>query len=148
MPIDLDGTDLDWFAVDVDGHLAHFTSGGSRVVPAKVVASESDLERATVMLRALPMIGKAKICFRAPGIIDTWIDMAKRGLFSYDFISEDNNYFEKGHYRLIARPESPVRIESLDPLLQKALPSFRAPGLCFQKVDRVTQEMLKSMEGE
>ncbi len=148
MRIDPDGIDLSWFAVDRDGHLAHFTSAGSRGVPAKVLASEPELNRISFFLRDLPSAGDAKLCPPIEGKTDFWLDMAKKGIFSYDFISEDDAVFEKGHYRLVALPKSPILLESLDPLVQKAFNSFRAPEICFKKVDRVTKEILTSIAAE
>ena len=59
MRIDPDGIDLDWYAVDRDGHLAHFTSGGSRLVPERVLASQEDLKKVDRILQDSPANGRA-----------------------------------------------------------------------------------------
>jgi hypothetical protein len=37
-----EGLDLDWFATDGDGHVGHFTTGGSGLVPLAVLRADYD----------------------------------------------------------------------------------------------------------
>jgi hypothetical protein len=41
---DQEVTDFDWFAVDKDGRVGHFTTGGDGVFPRTVAASSDELQ--------------------------------------------------------------------------------------------------------
>src|SRR5947207_129384 len=41
-----EGRDFDWFGVDADGHIAHFTTAGFKYLPGSVSGSAEDLQQA------------------------------------------------------------------------------------------------------
>jgi hypothetical protein len=43
--------DYDWFAVDDEGHIGHFATGGCGIMPRSVAASAEDLETITNFFR-------------------------------------------------------------------------------------------------
>lgn len=102
----LEINDLDWFASYKDGFLAHFATGGRGGVPLSVRKSISEYEliygyfhslgecfEFEVVEGNLPAFGSE---VQRKRYLQSFVSMAKKGLFSYDFCG--------GEYKLIAKP--------------------------------------------
>jgi hypothetical protein len=104
--------DLDWFAVDRDGHVGHFSSFGSGCIP-RTIAQDVEgyaavleyFERA--MALTVPVPAETE---EATGNIAPWLEMAAKGLYSYDTARPG----AKEHpYHLVARPTEALRVSDL-----------------------------------
>jgi hypothetical protein len=108
-----------------------FTSAGSRVIPEPVLQSKEIRESLRQKLHALPAIGKASRAWFVRGQLDDWIEMAKRGLFAFDFLSDDGSISDRGHYRRIAKPSRPLMVQTMPDETRAALARVTVPSLCF-----------------
>ena len=118
--------DLDWFALDSQGHVGHFTTGGCGALPRSAAAGE-DLEKVRDYFRALPEIGASVLNRdRLSGIrlhpfdkaepresVRYWADSAARGLFAYDYLEDRRR--RPRPYWVVARPEVPLVADELPP---------------------------------
>jgi len=130
-------TDWDWYAVDQDGCIGHFTSAGFRALPKSV---KRDRERTnntrSYFFEQAPVMGdwsvraKAEIdCGGWPRqgkerYIKDFALMASKGLFSFD---TELTSTEKGRYFLVAIPEQPLRVDDLPAEIKVAVLEVRAP---------------------
>src|SRR4051794_24033155 len=76
-----EGSEFDWFAVDGYGYVGHFSSAGFGPVPVAILAHFEELRDLDSRMRGSPIVGEAT--GHLPGLIDDWLEMARRGLFSY-----------------------------------------------------------------
>lgn len=121
------GLDLDWFALDAQGNVAHFTTGGCGALPRSAAASREDLKRVHDYVLSLPEIGAGLLnedCLKGlrlvPGAPITprenfreWTASAARGLYAYDFIEDQRR--RPRPYRVVARPEVLLKADELPP---------------------------------
>lgn len=108
--------DLDWFAVDPTGRVAHFASGGRGFLPRSVKASKEDLVGITTLFRTerrtyanaliSALLGN-HVSFHDERERNTYLkdfcEMAEKGLYSFDCIlatARPSGYF------LVARPST------------------------------------------
>lgn len=104
--------DWDWYAVDQDGHLGHFTSAGLRTLPKSV---KNDREAAELIARYFfeqaPATGgwSLRAKRRKQGSEDFAL-MATKGLFSFD---TELVHGSQGRYYLVAIPETPLHINDV-----------------------------------
>jgi hypothetical protein len=96
--LDEEVTDYDWFAVDKQGRIGHFTTGGIGVLPRSVAASVGDLHYVRSFFRdILPISTQAYLAAKAQeaatkieseGVVERrfrdFVMMASRGLYSFD----------------------------------------------------------------
>ncbi len=120
---ELAALDLDWFAVDKDGFIAHFaTAGGS--LPASVADHKENHERIIKYFRLIPAtrrIGKPDTEFGLHVVLDDaqarsryledFRSMGMRGLYSYDAAPLTNGHV----FVRIYSPEAPLRRSELPP---------------------------------
>jgi hypothetical protein len=120
-------TDWDWFAVDQEGRLAHFASGGYRNLPKTVRSSKEDLDLlleyfSGLEVRVRPLVEQHFNEKVAPdGAQLDWssfIEMAGRGLYSYD---TEMTPGATGNYLLVVRPPMPLTLGQLPPDIQSIL---------------------------
>ena len=119
--------DLDWFALDAQGHVAHFTTGGCGALPRSAAASRADLQTVREYIRALPETGASILNRdRLNGIrlhpfdkaepresVRYWADSAARGLYAYDYLEDRRR--RPRPYWIVARPEVPLHADELPP---------------------------------
>ena len=113
--------DLDWFAVDSLGSVAHFASGG-KLLPKTVAQSKEDAEQLQLFLRSLSdkrtsaetdprlseMVELADDSSRNQYLND-FSSMSRRGFYSYDSpLSGDRSFY----YR-VTSPKHPLTISDL-----------------------------------
>jgi hypothetical protein len=120
--VDQEVYDYDWFAVDKEGHVGHFATGGNGAMPRVVAASREDLQFVADYFNAQAPSTKATLAPRARKAaedadwrtgwtgppIDTeaaaahcfedFIRMASRGLYSFD------HSYALDHRAIRARP--------------------------------------------
>jgi hypothetical protein len=129
--IDEEVTDIDWFALDQEGFIGHFASGGFGGLPRSVAASKEDLEKvfsyfknqplnataASPSSKALASVatkdekGKAKF-------FKSYLEMASRGLYSFNFVIIGKR---PAPYYLVARPAKPLHVNDLPDAIKTIL---------------------------
>ena len=93
------GLDLDWYAFDKVGRCAHFSSGGSDMVPKKIIENLDVYKKINAYVLSLPIISEAKLLVDPTGDMQSWLERAKRGFLCFDF-----NMNDSGPYNLICIP--------------------------------------------
>jgi hypothetical protein len=130
--------DWDWYAVDQDGHLGHFTSAGMRVLPKSVREDREAIERIehyffeqapvrggwSVPVDVGPVRGGLKKVESGRYLKDFAL-MASKGLYSFD---TDLIRGQEGRYFLVAIPERVLEIDDLPPDIRE-LVSHTCAGL-------------------
>jgi hypothetical protein len=141
------GLDLDWYALDAQGHVAHFTTGGCGALPRGAAASRGDLETVREYFRFLPEIGAAILNRdRLTGIrlhpIDKaeprealryWADSAARGLYAYDYLEDRRR--RPRPYWVVARPEVPLTADELPPQIRDIVARTTIRNVAFAHDD-------------
>jgi hypothetical protein len=141
--INPDGVNLEWVGVDRDGHLGFFTSQGSRLVPEPVL--ESDQTRDWLMRKVafLPRIGKGSRAWFVGGDLEFGIRMAQRGFFAYRLEACRHGRAREGHYRRVAKPSRPLRVESLDDEVRRWIVQVTFGTVCFAWTRTLEEELLR-----
>jgi len=138
--------DIDWFAVDLDGVIVHFASGGGKI-PNSVAFNQSDTKKITQYFRDLPVkASDFKVSQTLDHIIkfpsresqerylNDFIEMANRGLYSFDKTEPGN--FSNKQYHLVVSPESTLKLDSLPEDIQAILKRTKIPQR-VSKIDRL-----------
>jgi hypothetical protein len=136
-------TDFDWFAVDRDGCIGHFTTAGLRRLPESVRISRPRLERLREYFECCPSVGRSILTAGLekergfggrPLNWMSFLDMAARGLYSYD----TELVHEFGLYYRAATPEKPIHLNDLPAEIAEAL-SATALEICFRESERIEE---------
>jgi len=126
--------DLDWFALDSAGAVGHFTTGGCGALPRSVATScDADRQALRDYLLSLPDAGRALFNTAwdaqirltpqnraAPGeVFRPWLRSAARGLYAFDYVEDRRR--RPRPYRVVARPEVPLKADELPPDVRAVL---------------------------
>ncbi|HLJ88967.1 MAG TPA: hypothetical protein VKZ53_19260 [Candidatus Angelobacter sp.] len=131
--------DWDWFAVDPEGRIAHFTTAGQRALPRSVKQDqEAALKLIDYFFQETPRGAPYTVRAEAEGGAGRWADdqarslylkdfvaMASAGLFSYnaDISGATKNYFQ------VAFPKEPLYIDQLPSFIYGLVGRTRSPFL-------------------
>ena len=134
-----EGGEFDWFAVDAAGHVGHFSTAGYGPVPLPVLdrldaAQQDEVWALGERLLELPVVGPAG--GHLPGRIDDWLELARRGLFGFDW------QHWSGPYRRAATPGVPIGVVALPAELQRLVRLVELPGVRFAELESVRPEEL------
>ena len=141
--------DLDWFALDRDGAVGHFTTGGCGALPRSVASSKADLDAVREYLLSLPETGAALVnhdrretiplfpsARREPAArLRPWTATAARGMYAYDYIEDRRR--RPRPYLVVARPELPLTADELPPAIRSILNRTVLPDVIFARDDLV-----------
>ena len=128
------GTEFDWFAVDSDGHVGHFSSAGFGQVP-KVAEANAELhDRVLELLQKAPASGKSSFERGVGKGCEDWLKIAQHGIFSFDWKHWN------GPYARIATPASPVLLDQLPEEVRSTASRIRFEKICFRKAKAVRPE--------
>jgi hypothetical protein len=139
--------DLDWFALDAQGAVGHFTTGGCGALPRSVAASWEDVEAARAYLLALPETTSAIVNPNRPATIPLfpsvrpepaaqlrpWTATAARGMYAYDYIEDRKR--RPRPYLLVARPQLPLTADELPPDVREILARTVLRDVVFARDD-------------
>jgi|GEM_PF-2708882 len=104
---DFTRAEFDWIALDREDYVGLVSSAGAGPVPQASLDDAANLQELYEELLELPVLGEA---VRQPGSehnIDDWLQLARRGIYGFDWCRES------GSYRLIAAPSCAVKAEVL-----------------------------------
>jgi len=109
-----DGEDYAWLAVDVAENIAVFTSAGMGPIPLSVLADREHADEAEHQIRLLPEICRCPFLVVLPST-EYFVGIARRGLFAYDWQDVHRTVGFTRQYELLAKPDVPVKLESMPP---------------------------------
>lgn len=132
-----EGGEFDWFAVDAAGWIGHFSTAGFGPVPIPVleqldVDHQNSVWTLDERILELPITGTAN--GHLSGRIDDWLEMARRGLFSFDW------KHWSGPYLKAATPAVPITIDAVPTDLRQMLWIVRFPAIRFADVESLRPE--------
>ena len=141
-------TDFDWFCVDDEDCIGHFTTAGYKRLPRSVESVAEDLEELTKYFQSLPdgrgyQVRKEDLEAEVPdGIVNdryfqSFVAMADRGLFSYDIKSHLKP--EICYFR-VASPTEPLRTSDVPSGVRDILQRTRLTGRSFRNTPRISYE--------
>jgi hypothetical protein len=133
-------SDFEWFAVDRDDHVAFLTSGGHAAIPRAVFRSSDAYFAIRDRFRSLPFRGECvldEIGCRKPRP-DDWVEMARRGLFGFDFEFDDPS--PGCPYRRVASPERPITVSELPRDVRDWLGAVRFEAIRFAETRMLLPE--------
>lgn len=117
------GVELDWLAVDLNGHVGLFSTGGQGPVPRLVVVHLAQVEAAVRRLTELPILGPCAESPSGGGTFEFWIEPCRRGLFGFDW-----GPVPVGPYARFTVPSRAVQIGEIeDPRVREAAELVRLP---------------------
>ena len=129
----LRGREFDWFAVDRRGFIGHFSTAGYGKIPEAILAAYDLVSDLSERILLLSTIASAE--GHLAGKIDDWLEMARRGLFSYDW------KHWKGPYRRAATPSAPIVLKDL-PVELAIVQTIRFDSVCFDETSELNPETL------
>jgi hypothetical protein len=106
--------DFEWYAVDHDGSVGFFTTGGSGAVPECIFADIDSYIAALEFLRNMVITGEFTILQSFPRT-DDWIGASSRGLYGFDHADAPSMPTE---YRLVTIPHRRILAHELPRWLQ------------------------------
>lgn len=103
------GIDCLWVASDRNGHLAAFVTGGEGPIPIKLLLEDGiRVESIGQRVSEVPVSSAAKMLVQVK-FPDDFMDLAKRGVFVYDWTDVHRISSEcRGVYEPVAVPLSPI----------------------------------------
>ena len=116
--------DWDWYAVDPQGYIGHFTTAGLRRLPAAVKRSREDALRLIEFFEARAISsdfdvhsnakvqGQIASAVNATRFLSSFTEAAARGLYSYDTDMRDAEYY------LVATSRTPLLVSELPSEIQ------------------------------
>jgi hypothetical protein len=108
------GVDCVWLALDQEGHVAAFATGGSGPMPLHLLEAQGQVvENIEARLGELSRTAVARllVSLKRP---DDFVDIAERGIFAYDWSDVHRAERDEIHaYELIAAPSEPIKITAL-----------------------------------
>ncbi|WP_157610053.1 hypothetical protein [Variovorax sp. Root434] len=127
-----EGIDCVWLASDKDGHLGAFITAGVGPIPAPMLDPLCMLvEEIEGELHKLPTISQARLLLAVPRP-DSYIELAERGMFVYDWNDVHRTVRESLHvYEPVAVPTKPATIGSLPSDLMALVKMLNLPGVAF-----------------
>lgn len=132
-----DGIDLTWLAIDGQGFVAAFTTGGCGPIPTSVVC-QGDLayDAFYQAFEYLPKVGDAQILVDSNGWRDTmW---AEKGVYAYDWTDVHRVAAADIHaYELLVAPTHPIKAAQLPVGLTEILKDVHFPAVMFYESKRL-----------
>ena len=136
--------DFDWFALDKEGLIWHFATGGCGAMPTSVASSREDLQKVTDFFRSrCPEKLSTRVCQEFEAHVELmksaharevylryFVEMASRGLFSYDCmrsIKPPTGYFQ------VAKPSTPLQVSSLPHEISEILGNATFDDISFRE---------------
>jgi hypothetical protein len=143
-----EGADFDWFAVDSQRHIGHFTTAGFKYLPRSVSDSEEDLRYLTDYFDSrAPIRGFHRVDAQSISEFKEWkgdehegrylasfVSMADKGLYSYDI----NTYVRPGTpYFRVAVPLCPITLNELPDDVRRIVQRTVLRCVSFENCSRI-----------
>jgi hypothetical protein len=145
--------DLDWFGLDDEGAIGHFTTGGHGALPRSVASSIEDLQRVTEFFTKQCVAAVSPIVCQGLDLhvvlkdegakaryLKDYIKMASHGLFSYDYIPMERR--PTGYFQ-VAKPSTPLHVTSLPQEIRQILERTVIHGISFRTAEEIRVALLR-----
>lgn len=138
--------DFDWFCLDEAGHIGHFASAGFKLLPNSVGRSAEDLEIVTryfekELTEEGDYVLDENLVEQVPDFesiyLKSFIEIAAKGLFSYDIashLSPGISYFR------VALPRKPLRVEQLPNQIREIVERTVLKGILLRGSSRIAYQ--------
>jgi len=126
-----EGREFDWFAIDANGNLGHFSTAGFGPVPTGILERFAEAEALPEEFLRLPITGEAD--GHLSGNISEWLEMARRGLYSFD-------WSHSGQYRRAATPHVAAHISAVPARLAATSTLAKFPNVRFSELVEFSPE--------
>jgi hypothetical protein len=142
--LEQESSDIDWFAIDSDGHILHIASGGG-VLPESVAASEETLLQLYQYFLALPDTNSASLVHAEANAeksgrnYQNAIRYAQRGLFSFDKTLLNKHLDPQ--YHLAVRPADPLLIKDVPEPIATLLRRTSLPDSVLAKTQLIVSDI-------
>jgi hypothetical protein len=149
--------DLSWYAIDADGKIAHFLTGGFRLLPPSIAKSKENLEKLDNYFNDLPDLQEANfvVCpylksrldesdlpLGWNGYIKLFAEMSAKGLYAYDYPYNPG----KGHpFIRVTTPKKQLTIEDLPDEIKNLLVTLRLSEIKFSRSDSIPEAVTKHL---
>lgn len=128
-------SDIDWFCVDQEGQIGHFASAGLKEIPPSVAESAEELNYLNSFFQALPPLpfgheldATLPSNCRTARYLQSFVFMARRGLFSFDidsYLKPEICYFR------VALPVHSLKVSDLPGEVRRILIRTELKGHSF-----------------
>ncbi len=118
--------ECDWIAVDKNGLLGIFSTGGFGPLPKVLADKISVLDNIYEDVQAMPKISESLQEKEVKQNIFSWICCSERGLYGYDWCNKNKAY------KLLTSPSKPLLIEDINQTEQEKLAVFKL-NVCFKE---------------
>lgn len=149
--IEQEVTDLTWYAIDAEGRIGHFTTGGSMLLPPSITESKEVLERINTYFCTLPIFRESnyvvcpdltthidkRLITDMNGYVKPSAEMSARGLYSYDNHPTSN---ERPYFR-VTIPKTELQLKNLPEDIKSILQSLRMNEINFAQDSVITKEI-------
>jgi hypothetical protein len=125
-----------WLACDRDDRVAAFVTAGAGPIPTAVLDSNLPVEDGEALIRSLAATTVARSLL-AKGDVTSFMALAQRGVFVYDWQGVHSARMHIHSYELVAVPDTPARFDSLPDELAKLSRVVR-----FDKVSFVDEKAI------
>jgi hypothetical protein len=130
---DIEGVDFAWLAVDDEGLVAIFMTGGEGPVPESAksnAGAELDVEE---LLARAPEVTECRTHVTYPRP-DDFLAAGRRGVFAFDWTDVHRTRSQwRQVYELVAEPEFPINLKQLPVTLQALARTTHLSGISFRK---------------
>lgn len=145
--------DIDWYAVDSAGELAHFTSAGSKLPPSIAISeAENDLvceyigtlssdSIAVVVSDQLEDIEHFSSEEERSRYLNYFTSIAGRGIYSFD--KSNVGKYSDGNYHLVAIPTTPLKIDQVPLEIRSIIERTRIAG----EISEITRLSIETIFG-
>lgn len=141
-PRDIVGLEFDWLASDADGHVALFSTAGGGWAPKEFLDDTDAHDRAIDAITRMAPRTQVRFAPQLPdGLVNTWQQVAERGLFAFD--SDPNG----GPYRLVAAPAVPISVAELPEPATAIAQQLGFRNLHFSQQPEISESLLRARKG-
>jgi len=121
-----------WLACDRDDLVAAFVTAGTGPIPTAVLDSTLPVEKIETLICSLPSTtGARSLLSKGEGDATSFMALAQRGLFVYDWHGVHSVGMHTRSYELVAVPDTPVRLDAFPDELAKFARLVRLDHLSF-----------------
>jgi hypothetical protein len=137
------GIDYEWFAADLEGRIARFTTGGLGPIPSAVVEAEGVCEVAADEFAKLPRRGRARVFVGHPksGDFSDFIRVSECGIYTYDCDDLCSGSSTR-HYRLVSAPTSALSVTDLPLVARNAVSLAKLSEVVFGETTEISPDQL------
>lgn len=116
--------EYDWLGVDKNGYIGFFSSAGFGPIPETVIKPNLSIDLTQEIL-GLPKCSETESIQLQDRKISEWIEIAERGLFSFDWS------FNSDSYEMVSWPETPVFFKEFLKRTDNLIAFIHLPNLDF-----------------